>query len=105
MIHQIALDPRLDLSAAEFVQAWNASEYADQATATRKEATRGEAFMLMEVAVALISAGMAIPTTIIATFVSDYLRHKLIDSQPKVTVTTIEAPDGQPILVIRQSEE
>lgn len=104
MIHQIALDPRLNLSADEFVAAWNASEYAEQATATLKPATRGDVFLPMEVAVALIGAGAAIPATIVATFVSDWLRERFIDGPPKVTVTTIETPDGQPILVIKQTE-
>ncbi len=110
MRYQIAFDPQLDLTSAEFVDAWNASEHAADSPASlpaagdaTAEPTR--AFLPIEITVALITAATVIPTTVIATFVSDYLRHKFIDSAPSVTVTTIETPDGQPVLVITRREE
>lgn len=101
----VALDPQLDLSAAEFVAAWNASEHGADAPATTEEPVT-ESFMPPEMAVALIAAAASVPTTIIATFVSEYLKKKFIDGDdPKVTVTTISTPDGEPLYVVTRREE
>ncbi len=88
MIHQIALDPRLDLSAAEFVDAWNASEYADQATAMLQPPTRSETFMSPEMTVALVTLAGTIPVSIIASVISAHLTKRFTDSD--------QPPDRQP---------
>lgn len=104
MQYLVALDPQLGVSATEFVAAWNASEHADDAPASLSEAPQ-EAFLAPEVSVALIAAAASIPATVIASFVSEYLKHKFIEKDdPSVTVTTISTPDGQPVLIIQQAE-
>jgi hypothetical protein len=104
MQYLVALDPQLGVSATEFVAAWNASEHADDAPASLSEASQ-ETFLAPEVSVALIAAATSIPATVIANFVSEYLKHKFIEKDDtKVTVTTISAPDGQPVLIIKQAE-
>jgi hypothetical protein len=105
MQYRIALDPQLGLSAAEFADAWNASQYAEDAPAVVDEVSR-ESFLSPEITVALITAAISIPTTVIANFVSEYLKKKFIEKNaPKVTVTTISTPDRQPVWIIRQTEE
>jgi hypothetical protein len=104
MQHLVALDPQLGISAAEFVAAWNESEHAAANPATVDEAPR-PAFLPLEVTVALISAAATIPATVIATFVSEYLKQKYLkEDKPKVAVTTITTPDGQPVLIIKREE-
>ena len=105
MQYLVALDPQLGLSAAEFVAAWNASDHAATGTAAVDESPQ-KSFLPLEVTVALLTAAATVPTTIIATFVSDYLKHKFVeDHDPKVTVTTISTPDGQPVLIVKQKEK
>jgi hypothetical protein len=102
MQYLIALDPQLNLSAAEFAAAWNAGEHVAAGTASVSEVPP-ESFLSPEVTVALIAAAAYIPTTVIANFISEYLKKKFIDKdKPKVTVTTISTPDGQPVLIIKQ---
>lgn len=61
--------------------------------------------MSPEITIALITAAVSIPTTVIATFVSDYLKKKFIEKDtPKVTMTTINTPDGRPIWIIQRTE-
>jgi len=105
MQYLIALDPQLNLTAAEFADAWNASDYTAQGAAAAGEAP-GQIFLPLEVSVALISAAASIPATIIATFVSDYLKHKFIEGdKPEVTVTTISTPDGRPVWIVKQEKK
>ena len=96
MQYLVALDPQLGLAAAEFVAAWNASDQAATGTAAVDESPQ-QSFLPIEITVALITAAVSIPTGVIATFVSEYLKHKFIEKdEPKVTVTTISTPDGRP---------
>lgn len=104
MQHLVALDPKLGLSAAEFVEAWNTSDHAPESTASVDEAPR-ESFLTPELTVALITVAVSIPATVVVNFVSEYLKKKFIDKdEPKVTVTTIQTPDGQPVWIIKQEE-
>ena len=104
MEYLVALDPQLGVSATEFVAAWNASEHAEEAPASVSEAPQ-ESFMAPELTVALIAAAASIPATVIANFVSDYLKHKFIEKdEPKVTVTTISTPNGQTVLIVKGAE-
>lgn len=102
----LALDPKLGLSAADFVAAWNRSEHKASYGSAQVEEAQAKSFLSPEVTVALIAAAATIPATIIATFVADFLRQEFLepDKPPKVTVTTIETPDGEPLLVIRSTE-
>ena len=103
MQYRVALDPHLEVSAAEFAAAWNASQYAAKAPATVSDVS-GETFLSPEITVALITAAVSIPATVMATFVSEYLKKKFIDKDtPKVTVTTIETPEGEPVWIIKQT--
>lgn len=101
MNYLVALAPSLELSAAEFVTAWNESEQGvGVASVAKAEATT---FLTPELTVALIAAAASVPATIVATFVSEYLKKKFIDKEgPKVTVTTISTPDGKPVMIIKQ---
>ncbi|MEM6765135.1 MAG: hypothetical protein AAF655_09420 [Bacteroidota bacterium] len=102
MKQYISIDPELGISKEEFVQAWNESAYNTQATAElNKEKTRS--FMSPEMVIALVSAGVAIPATIISTFLAEYLKKKFLDNpQPTTTITTIQTPEGEPLLVIKK---
>lgn len=105
MQYRLALDPQLELSAPEFAEAWNASQYAENAPAVVDKVPK-ESFLSPEITVALITAAVSIPTTVIATFVSEYLKKKFIEKDaPNVTVTSINTPDGQPVLIIKQAED
>ena len=102
---RVALDPKLGLSAAEFVAAWNAGDTAARGTAT-VDTSPAASFLTPEVTMALIAAAASIPASVIANLVTEVLKKKLIDKDtPKVTVTTISTPDGQPVLIIKQREE
>ena len=102
----IALDPKLGLSAADFVAAWNRSEYKDAYGPAAVEEAQAKSFFTPEITVALIAAAATIPATIIANLVSDLLRQEVIEANKpaKVTVTTIETPDGEPLFVVRSEE-
>ena len=103
MQYRIALDPKLNISAAELAEAWNADSYADQAPAAIDDMA-GQTF-LTELTVILLTAAVTIPTTVIATFISEYLKKKYIDQEPpKTTVTTISTPDGEPVWIVKQEE-
>ena len=104
MRYIIGLDAELGITGNDFVDAWNNSKHVELGKAEVDTATHAS-FMPLELTVALIAAAATIPTTVISSFISDYLRKKLIDGDhKKVTVTTISAPDGQPILIIKQEE-
>lgn len=103
----IALDPQLDLPAADFVTAWNNSAHAADGTAV-EEAPEQASFLPVELSVVLLTAVVAIPSKVIIDFVTEYLKKKYIDKKeeaPKVIVTTISMPDGQPVLIIKREEQ
>ena len=104
MQQRIALDPKLGLSAAEIAAAWNSSQ-AENGEATVDSAPPGT-FLSPEMTIVLVTAAVSIPTTVVATFISEYLKEKFIDKDPpKVTVTTISAPEGQPVWIVTQEEK
>ena len=104
MPYLVALDPHLDLPADEFVAAWNSSDQAAHGPASLAEEAR-HTFLTPEVTMVLIAAAVSIPTTVIASFISEYLKKKFIDkAAPKVTVTTVSTPEGQPVWIIKQEE-
>lgn len=104
MHYRIAVDPQLNISAAELAAAWNAGSYAAGAPAAVDDMA-GQTFLSPEITVALITAAVSIPTTVIATFISDYLKQKYIDpDSPKVTITTISTPAGEPVWIVKQEE-
>ena len=104
MQYRIALDPKLNISATELAEAWNAGSYADQAPAAVDDMA-GQTFLSPEITVVLLTAAISIPTTVIATFISEYLKKKFIDREPpKTTVTTISTPDGEPVWIVKQEE-
>ncbi|MCB0078089.1 MAG: hypothetical protein KDD73_11805 [Anaerolineales bacterium] len=98
MAIRLALDPALQISAPDFVDAWNRSDYAAQATATPVAASR-DSFADPALTVALISAAVSIPASIVATFISDYLKKRFLEEDkqppPKIEVIVIQLPDGQ----------
>jgi hypothetical protein len=103
--YQVALDPQLGLSAAEFVEAWNASPHAENAPAAVAPATRG-AFLSPDMTLVLIGAAASIPAAVVAGFVTEYLKKKFLDKDaPAVTVTVGSTGDGQPIWIIRQTQK
>jgi hypothetical protein len=56
--------------------------------------------------VILLSAAASIQATVIATFISDYLKRKFPGKKPPaIEVTTVTTPDGEPLFVIRRSIE
>jgi len=105
MDYRLAFDLALDLAAEELASAWNASEYAEQATASPQPVSAAS-FPMGEMTVLLLSAALSIPASVISTFISDYLKRKFPGKQPPVVeVTTITTPDGEPLFVIRKSIE
>ena len=104
MRHHLAIDPGLHLSADELAAAWNGGVQAAEAEASVEASSAS--FPMGEMTVLLLSAAMSIPATVIATFISDYLKKKFSGKQPPpVEVTTISTPDGEPLFVIRKSIE
>ncbi|TNJ39417.1 hypothetical protein FGF66_04760 [Chlorobaculum thiosulfatiphilum] len=105
MDYRLAFDPSLDLAAAELASAWNDCDYAGQAVASLQPVSVSS-FPMTEMTVILLSAAASIPATVIATFISDYLKQKFSGKQPPVVeVTTITTPDGEPLFIIRKSIE
>ena len=105
MRHHLAIDPALHLSAEELATAWNGGAQATEAEAS-VEAASAAGFPMGEVTVLMLSAALSIPATVIATFITDYLKQKFSGKQPpSVEVTTISTPDGEPLFVIRKSIE
>jgi hypothetical protein len=104
MRHHLAIDPALKLSANELAAAWNGGEQAVLADASIESSS--SSFPMGEMTVLLLSAAFSIPATVIATFISEYLKKKFSGKQPpSVEVTTISTPDGEPLFVIRKSIE
>jgi hypothetical protein len=104
MQYKVAIDPQLDLSADEFVEAWNAGEHTEGSIAS-VDKSPPESYLPLEVAVALITAAVSIPATVVADYVSEYLKKKFLDKDDlKVTVTTIQTPDGQTVLIIEKGK-
>jgi hypothetical protein len=102
MQYRISIDPGLEISASEFAAAWNAGQYAGNAPAEVDETTH-DTFLSPEITVAVITAAMSIPTAVISTFISEYLKKKFLDKEaPKVSVMTINTPDGKPVIIIKQ---
>jgi len=81
MDYRLAFDPSLDLVAEELASAWNTSEFAEQATASLQPASAAS-FPIGEMTVLLLSAAASIPASVIATFISDYLKRKFLDKKP-----------------------
>ena len=101
MQYRVAIDPQLGLSAAEFVQAWNAAERKPESSAV-VEPSQSASYLPLEVTVALITAAVAIPATIVADFISECLKKKFLDKNaPKVAVTTIITPDGHSVIIVK----
>ena len=105
MNYRIAIDPQLGLSAVEFTDAWNASQYNEDALAVVKSDSR-ESFLSPEITVVLIAAAVSIPASVISNLVTEVLKKKFLEKKPpKVSVTTTTTPEGQPVLIIKPSEE
>ena len=105
MQYRVAFDPQLEMSAAEFADAWNASQYSKDAPAV-VDVVPSETLLSPEITIALIAAAISIPTTVITSFISEYLKKKFIEKKsPKVTTTTISTADGQPVLIVKRVEE
>lgn len=105
MQYHLALDPNLNLTCTEFKAAWNSSIYAKQAEASVLSLP-STIFLSPEMTGILLSAVLTIPATVIATFVTDYLKKQFPGkSLPIVTVTTICTPDGKPIWIIKKTKE
>lgn len=101
----IALDPSLGISMEEFVTAWNQSEHAEEGKLiSQNEPTRSlspDPTTMM----AIFNGVIAISTGVLTAFVSELLKKKFIDKdKPKITTTTIETPDGTPLLIIKTQE-
>ena len=104
MQYRVAIDPQLSLSADEFVQAWNAAERKPESRAV-VEPSNSASYLPLEVTVALISAAVAIPATIVADFISECLKEKFIRKEPpKVTVATIVTPDGHSVFIVKTEQ-
>ena len=105
MQQRIAFDPKFGLSATEFVEAWNAHPPGKDGRAVVNE-DFGKTFLSPEISMALITAAVSIPATVIASFVSEYLKSKFIENEaPRVSTTRITTPEGESLLIIRRSEE
>jgi hypothetical protein len=105
MDYRLAFDPSLDLAADDLAAAWNASEFAEEATASLQPAFAAS-FPIGEMTLLLLSAAASIPAAVISTFISDYFKRKFPGKQPPVVeVTTITTPEGEPLFVIRKSIE
>ncbi|AOS83874.1 hypothetical protein BIU88_06740 [Chlorobaculum limnaeum] len=105
MDYRLAFDPSLDLAADELAAAWNASEFAEEATASLQPAFAAS-FPIGEMTLLLLSAAASIPAAVIATFITDYLKRKFPDKKPPaIEVTTIYSLDGELLFIIRKSIE
>jgi|SRR3990172_2628259 len=104
MQYRVAIDAQLGLSADEFVEAWNAGDNTPESSAS-VDTSPLESFLPMEVTVALITAAVSIPATIVADFITEYLKKKFIEKDaPKVTVTTIVTPEGQQVIIVKNEQ-
>ncbi len=101
----LALDPQLDLSAADLAAAWNGGEFAVEAKASVEPAS-ATSFLSPDMTMLLLSAALSIPASVIATFISDYLKRKFPGKKPlAVEVTTVTTPDGELLFIIRKEIE
>jgi hypothetical protein len=104
MDYQIALNPELDLTPADFVQAWNTTQEA-RAVAEAHLAPSSQAFDPFLVgAIAVISS---IVTSVTADLLSDLIKKVVAKKKgPKpIRVIQINQPDGKYIFVIDQEDE
>ena len=105
MQQRIAFDPQIGISVDEFVKNWNNSAKGAEAPATASKDTK-ETFLPPEVTTVLIAAAVGIPAAVIANFISECLKKKFIEKDPpRLTTTTIQTPDGEPIIIIKRLEE
>jgi len=99
------IDPELDLSAADLAVAWNGGEFAVEAQASVEPAS-ATSLLSPDMTMLLLSAAASIPASVIATFITDYLKRKFPGKKPPaVEVTTVTTPDGEPLFVIRKTVE
>ncbi|MEI6848359.1 MAG: hypothetical protein WCK32_10160, partial [Chlorobiaceae bacterium] len=70
MQYNLAIDPLLNISASEFVAAWNSSGYAEQAEAS-VQSSPASLFLTPNMTEILLTAALSIPATVIATFITD----------------------------------
>ncbi len=103
MSYQIALDPALGVSAADFVAAWNdLSECRAAAEARVAEPTRGEFGLgLPPEAIQLIASAA---TSLLASVLWDCVKLALEKRGVKETPEKVEIylPDGTPVYVVKK---
>jgi hypothetical protein len=105
MEYTIALDPKLGMSAADFIEAWQASEHSGQGQARLDQSSGGTHFPLAYTA-AILTVGGTLAVELITAVDVDWLTyHREREAKPTVTTTTISTPDGTPVLIIKQETE
>ncbi len=105
MHYRIAFEPDLGLLASEFVEAWNNSPFGKESLAEVPQSSNNT-FLSPEITGVLIAAAVSIPAGVITNFISEYLKKKFLEkNSAKVTITTIETPDGKPLLVVKREEK
>ena len=106
MNYQIALDPRLDLSSAEFAAAWNQTPKC-RAAGTAHETTavsKGFDPALATAIATVISGAMAgIATSIFYDLIKEALTRRGVTKQTEIIEMT--QPDGTRLVVVRISED
>lgn len=108
MDYQIALNPELDLTPADFVQAWNTTQEA-HVLAEARLAPSDQVFdpFLVGAAIAVISTISSISAGVATNLLSDLIKQVVMKKKgPKpIRVIQINQPDGKYIFVIDQEDE
>ncbi len=96
--YQIALDPSLHLSPADFLAAWNASPQARAAGQLRPDSAMPQSYLPPEAVTLLLQTAVTIASTVLAQLIYDLLKEKYYPQKPKII--TINQGDGRPTLVV-----
>mgnify|MGYP001269005584 FL=1 len=100
--YQIALDPALQLSPADFLAAWNASPDAQAAGHLRPDSATPKSYLPPEAVTLVLQTAVTIATTVLADLIYDLLKAKYYPKKPKII--TIDQGNGRPTLIITIEE-
>ena len=107
MDYQIALSPDLDISPADFAEAWNATEHAQEIAPVTLTPTKNESFFDAATTAVIINTATTIGVGVVTNAIYDVLKSRLPKKgkpHKHIKVIRLKQPDGTELLVVDEEE-
>ncbi len=108
MDYHIALSPDLDISSADFAEAWNETEHAQEIAPVTLTPTKNESFFFDQAAMdVIISTATTIGVGVVTNAIYDVLKSKLpkkVKPHKHLKFTQLTQPDGTQLIVVDEED-